>query len=455
VTETTDSPATGADRRSDGSAVDVGSAARRLTVVVGICGGIAAYKAVSVVRELVLRGHDVHVVPTEAALRFVGAPTLEAISRNPVHTSVFDDVAQVRHVALGQQADLIVVAPATAHTLAKLAHGLSDDLLGTTVLASTAPLVVAPAMHTQMWQAAATTDNVALLRSRGVVVVGPDDGPLTGGDSGPGRLSEPEAIVDAALAAVSSLSAASRDGAEEAPPADLAGRRVVVTAGGTREPIDPVRWIGNRSSGKQGLELARAATARGAEISLVLAHVDPEVAEAAGRLARVAVTTVGTADELRRAALQEAADADVVVMAAAVADWRPAEVAAAKLKKDDAGDRLTLELVRTADVLAELAAERRPGRVVVGFAAETATDRDDLLALGRQKLARKGADLLVLNRVGWTEGFGADDTEVVLLGADGAEVGGAAGSKADAAHAVWDAAVRVLAARPGDATDAS
>jgi len=447
VTETADSPAAGAARTPD-----AGSEAPRLTVVVGICGGIAAYKAVSVVRELVLRGHDVHVVPTDAALRFVGAPTLEAISRNPVHSSVFDDVAQVRHVALGQQADLIVVAPATAHTLAKLAHGLSDDLLGTTVLASTAPLVVAPAMHTQMWRAAATTDNVALLRSRGVVVVGPDDGPLTGGDSGPGRLSEPEAIVDAALAAAAG---AARDGAEEAPLADLAGCRVVVTAGGTREPIDPVRWIGNRSSGKQGLELARAASARGAEVALVLAHVDPEVAEAAGRLVRVTVTPVGTADELRRAALREAADADVVVMAAAVADWRPAEVAPAKLKKDDAGERLTLELVRTDDVLAELAAERRPGRVVVGFAAETAPGRDELLALGRRKLSRKRADLLVLNRVGWTEGFGADDTEVVVLGADGGEVGGATGSKADAAHAVWDAAARVLAARPGDATDAS
>jgi phosphopantothenoylcysteine decarboxylase/phosphopantothenate--cysteine ligase len=207
-------------------------ASRRLTVVVGICGGIAAYKAVSVVRELVLRGHDVHVVPTEAALRFVGAPTLEAISRNPVHTSVFDDVAQVRHVALGQRADLVVVAPATAHTLAKLAHGLSDDLLGTTVLASTAPLVVAPAMHTQMWRAAATTANVDVLRSRGVLVVGPDDGPLTGGDSGPGRLSEPAVIVDAALAAVGSAEHTAE--VEEATRRDLAGRVVVVTAGGTR-----------------------------------------------------------------------------------------------------------------------------------------------------------------------------------------------------------------------------
>jgi phosphopantothenoylcysteine decarboxylase/phosphopantothenate--cysteine ligase len=437
---------------TDGDAVGAGD--RRLTVVVGVCGGIAAYKAVSVVRELVLRGHDVHVVPTEAALRFVGAPTLEAISRNPVHTSVFDDVAQVRHVALGQQADLIVVAPATAHTLAKLAHGLSDDLLGTTVLASTAPLVVAPAMHTQMWQAASTTDNVALLRARGVVVVGPDDGPLTGGDSGPGRLSEPDVIVDTALAVVAGR-------AEEAPRSDLdgrdlagrdlagrdlAGRVVVVTAGGTREPLDPVRWLGNRSSGKQGVAVAREAAARGARVVFVAAHVDDDVAAAARGLSGVEVRTAGTAAELEVATTAAAGEADVVVMAAAVADWTPASVADAKLKKDDAGDRLTLDLVRTVDVLAGLVARRREGQVVVGFAAETSTGRDDLIALGRRKLARKPADLLVLNQVGWAEGFGRDESVAVLLGRDGTVVRESSGTKTDTARALLDAVVSLLGA---------
>nr|MBP1190744.1 phosphopantothenoylcysteine decarboxylase/phosphopantothenate--cysteine ligase [Frigoribacterium sp. PvP032] len=432
--------------------------ARRLTVVVGICGGIAAYKAVSVVRELVLRGHDVHVVPTEAALRFVGAPTLEAISRNPVHTSVFDDVAQVRHVALGQQADLIVVAPATAHTLAKLAHGLSDDLLGTTVLASTAPLVVAPAMHTQMWQAASTTDNVALLRARGVVVVGPDDGPLTGGDSGPGRLSEPDVIVDAALAVVVGRAEEARQrdlAGRDLASRDLAGRVVVVTAGGTREPLDPVRWLGNRSSGKQGLAVAREAAARGARVVFVAAHVDDDVAAAVAQLPGTEVRTAGTAAELDVATTAAAESADVLVMAAAVADWTPASVADAKLKKDDAGDRLTLDLVRTVDVLAGLVARRREGQVVVGFAAETSTGRDDLIALGRRKVARKPADLLVLNQVGWAEGFGRDESVAVLLGRDGTVVGESSGTKADTARALLDAVVSLLGAASAGAASAT
>src|SRR5690606_23436581 len=278
-----------------------------LRVVVGIAGGIAAYKAVGVVREFVLRGHEVHVVATDAALRFVGRPTLEAISRNPVQTELFDGVAEVRHVALGQAADLVVVAPATANTLAKLAGGFADDLLGTTILASTAPLVVAPAMHTEMWHNAATRDNVATLRARGVHVVGPASGQLTGADSGPGRMAEPVEIVDAALAALS--------------PRDLAGRRVVVTAGGTREPLDPVRFIGNRSSGRQGVALAEAARDRGAEVVLVAAHL--EVAAPAG----VELREVGTAEELRTAVLDEVSDADAVIMAAAVADYRPESVA--------------------------------------------------------------------------------------------------------------------------------
>ena len=404
---------------------------RRLTVVVGVSGGIAAYKAVSVVRGFVQLGHDVHVVPTEAALRFVGVPTFEAISRNPVHTSVFDDVAQVRHVALGQAADLVVVAPATAHTLASIAHGLADDLLGTTILASTAPLVVAPAMHTEMWRNAATAANVELLRSRGVVVVGPDDGPLTGGDSGPGRLTEPDEIVAAALAVVSS--------AAGAPPRDLAGRRVVVTAGGTREPLDPVRFLGNRSSGRQGLALARAAVSRGADVTLVAAHLDDDVARQARSLVRVRVVDVGTAQELREATVASSSGADVVVMAAAVADYRPRAIADTKIRKDEQGDVLTLELVRNPDVLAELSASRLDGQVVVGFAAETAGSPDEMLELGRRKLARKGCDLLVLNPVGWSHGFGSDESDATVLDASGDVVGSTAGSKDDVARLVLDA----------------
>lgn len=389
-----------------------------LRVVVGISGGIAAYKAVGVVRELVLRGHEVHVVATDAALRFVGRPTLEAISRNPVQTELFDGVAEVRHVALGQSADLVVVAPATANTLAKLAAGLSDDLLGTTVLASTAPLVVAPAMHTEMWQNAATQANVATLRARGVHVVGPASGQLTGSDSGPGRMSEPVDIVDAALAALR--------------PGDLAGRRVVVTAGGTREPLDPVRFLGNRSSGRQGVALAEAARDRGASVVLVAAHL--EVAPPAG----VEVLEVGTAEELRSATLRAAADADVVIMAAAVADYRPETVAEGKIKKDREGDELNLRLVRNPDILAELAGESRPGRTLIGFGAETEPDDDALLELGRAKLARKGCDHLVVNRVGWSEGFATADNSVVIVSRPGDIVTRASGSKREVADAILD-----------------
>ena len=421
-------------------------APRRLSVVVGVSGGIAAYKAVGVVRGLVLRGHDVHVVPTEAALRFVGAPTWEATSRNPVHTSVFDDVAEVRHVALGQRADLIVVAPATAHTLAKIAHGLSDDLLGTTILASTAPLVVAPAMHTEMWLNPATVANVDLLRSRGVTVVGPDDGPLTGGDVGPGRLVEPDEIVTTALARYSDATgrAASPDAVpgdrdEEARVADLDGLRLVVSLGGTREPLDPVRFVGNRSSGKQGAALALAAARRGARVTVVAAALDGAVRQMLETGDVIDVVEVGTALELEAAMTEHAPVADVVVMAAAVADYRPVSVADGKIRKDESGDELTVRLVRTPDVLAGLVARRAVGQVVVGFAAETAADRDELLSLGRAKQRRKGADLLVLNTVGWTTGFGSDDTAVVVIDADGEVVSEAEGTKTAVAETVLDA----------------
>jgi phosphopantothenoylcysteine decarboxylase/phosphopantothenate--cysteine ligase len=381
----------------------------------------------------------VHVVPTEAALRFVGAPTLEAISRNPVHTSVFDDVAQVRHVALGQQADLIVVAPATAHTLARIAHGLSDDLLGTTILASTAPLVVAPAMHTEMWRNAATVANVELLRSRGVTLVGPADGPLTGGDSGPGRLSEPDEIVSAALSVVGRASSEADDTAEEARVGDLEGVRLVVSAGGTREPLDPVRFIGNRSTGKQGAAIALAAARRGAIVTVVAAELDGAVLRTIAAVPGVRVLPVSTALELETAMRVEAATNDVVVMTAAVADYRPAEVAAGKIKKDDTGDEMVVRLVRNPDVLAGLVAERRLGQTVVGFAAETTDDRDELVALGRTKQVRKGADLLVLNSVGWSSGFGSDDTAVVVIDRDGSEVAEARGTKHEVADALLDA----------------
>lgn len=391
-----------------------------MNVVVGITGGIAAYKAVAVVRGLVLAGHDVHVVATEAALRFVGRPTLEAISRNPVHTDLYEGVAEVRHVALGQRADLIVVAPATANTIAKVALGLADDLLGTTILASEAPLVLAPAMHTEMWLDPATQANVATLTARGVHFVGPGSGRLTGSDSGPGRMAEPDDI----LAAAESF----------ARPRDLTGRRILVTAGGTREPLDPVRFLGNRSSGKQGIAIARAAAARGADVVLIAANIDDDLA-----LAGLAdVRRVGTAAELYDAARDAAADADVVVMAAAVADYRPDEVAERKIKKDDRGDELTLRLVRTPDILAGLAADRPPGQVVVGFAAETEPDRDALLELGIAKAARKGVDYLVVNRVGWSEGFGTDANAVVIVSRDGDIVTEAEGSKAAVADRLLD-----------------
>jgi phosphopantothenoylcysteine decarboxylase/phosphopantothenate--cysteine ligase len=392
--------------------------AEPLRVVVGVSGGIAAYKAVGVVREFVLRGHDVHVIATDAALRFVGRPTLEAISRNPVQTELFDGVAEVRHVALGQAADLVVVAPATANTLAKLAAGLSDDLLGTTILASTAPLVVAPAMHTEMWQNAATRDNVATLRARGVHVVGPASGQLTGSDSGPGRMAEPADIVDAALAALR--------------PRDLAGRRVVVTAGGTREPLDPVRFLGNRSSGRQGVALAEAARDRGAQVVLVAAHL--EVRAPAG----IEVRAAGTAEELRAATVDAASGADAVVMAAAVADYRPETVADAKIKKEQQGDELALRLVRNPDILAELAAEHVAGRTVIGFAAETEPDDTALLELGRAKVARKGCDYLVVNRVGWSEGFATEGNAVVIVSRAGDIVTRASGTKREVADAILD-----------------
>ena len=391
-----------------------------LNVVVGITGGIAAYKAVAVVRALVLAGHDVHVVATDAALKFVGKPTLEAISRNTVHTDLYEGVAEVRHVAIGQAADLIVIAPATANSIAKLAAGIADDLLGNTILASTAPVVIAPAMHTEMWQNPATVANVAVLRSRGIHVVGPAVGQLTGTDSGAGRMSEPDDIVAAALAVVA--------------PKDLAGKRVLVTAGGTREALDPVRYIGNRSSGKQGLAIAHAAAARGASVTLVGANLEVRAAASES----LTVVHVGSTLELEAAVVAAAPDADVVIMAAAVADYRPESVAQAKIKKETQGDTLQLTLVKNPDILAGLAARRVAGQTIIGFAAETEQQRDALVELGRAKIARKGADYLVLNRVGWTEGFATDGNAIIVLDRAGDIVSEASGSKASVAERILD-----------------
>ena len=404
-----------------------------MKVVVGITGGIAAYKAVGVVRALVLAGHDVHVVPTQAALRFVGRPTLEAISRNPVESDLYEGVAEVRHVALGQTADLIVIAPATANTLAKLAVGLADDLLGTTVLASAAPLVVAPAMHTEMWAHAATQANVRTLEERGVIVVGPASGQLTGTDSGAGRMSEPADIVAAALDAAV---AANRDLDRTVTPVPddrLAGRKILVSAGGTREPVDPVRFLGNSSTGSQGVALAEAARDRGADVVLLAANLEVPVPIG------VRVVVVTTAQSMLEAARREAIDADIVIMAAAVADYRPSTVADSKLKKEHVGDSMTLELVKNPDVLASLAANRPgPGQVVVGFAAETESDAQRLLALGREKIARKGADFLVLNEVGFDRGFGPGETAVTVIDRFGGVVGEASGAKSSVAAAILD-----------------
>jgi phosphopantothenoylcysteine decarboxylase/phosphopantothenate--cysteine ligase len=390
-----------------------------MKVVVGITGGIAAYKAVSVVRAFVLAGHSVQVVATDAALRFVGKPTLEAISRNPVYTELYEGVAEVRHVAIGQSADLIVVAPATANFIAQLAGGFAADLLGNTILASRAPIVLAPAMHTEMWQNAATRANVATLRARGIAIVGPAVGQLTGTDAGPGRMSEPDEIVAAALAAVT-------------PSGDLAGRRILVTAGGTREPLDPVRFIGNRSSGKQGVALARAAAARGADVTLIGANLEVDAPGA------MRVVHVGTTTELAEAVHTEAVKSDIVIMAAAVADYRPETVADAKIRKETQGDVLTLTLVKNPDILHDVSATKGPGQLVVGFAAETETDPVELLKIARAKVARKGCDFLVVNSVGWTTGFATEGNAVTILNAAGDIVGEASGSKSEVADRLLD-----------------
>lgn len=400
-----------------------------MNIVVGVTGGIAAYKTVHLVRLLIKAGHEVTVVPTEDALRFVGLPTWESISRNPVTTSVHEDVARVRHVALGQAADLVIVAPATANTIAKMTAGLADDLLGTTLLATTAPVAIAPAMHTEMWRHPSTQANIATLRERGVAILGPADGELTGGDAGPGRMLEPEQVFDAALALLR--------------PKDMAGLRVAVSAGGTREPLDPVRFLGNRSSGRQGVALALAAADRGAEVALVASHVEAGVLTDAERHPSVHVVHAGTAAELGEAMRHAAADAGVVVMAAAVADYRPATVAEGKLTKES-GSLTSIDLVENDDIVAGLSASRRPGQTIIAFAAETPRDDAELLDRARRKRERKGVDLLVVNEVGWERGFESAENVVQVVGEGGAVIASASGTKREVADGIWDA---VIAAR--------
>jgi phosphopantothenoylcysteine decarboxylase/phosphopantothenate--cysteine ligase len=388
----------------------------------GVSGGIAAYKAAELLRRFTESGHDVTVVPTAAALEFVGAPTWEALSGKAVATDVFADITEVPHVRLGQSADLVVVAPATANTLARAAHGLADDLLTNVLLTARCPVVFAPAMHTEMWEHAATQENVATLRRRGALVIDPAEGRLTGKDTGKGRLPDPVEIFELCQAVLA------RHGAT-----DLAGRRVVVSAGGTREYLDPVRFLGNRSSGIQGYAIARAAAARGAEVTLVAANValpDP---------AGVKVARVETTGQLHDAMTTYAADADAVVMAAAPADFRPTSVSDAKIKKAADGSAPRIELAQNADILRELSQHRsRPGQVVVGFAAETGDATGSVLELARAKLARKGCDLLVVNDVSGGAVFGSADNEAVILGSDGTAAEVPAGTKAALAQVICD-----------------
>ncbi|NRQ39868.1 bifunctional phosphopantothenoylcysteine decarboxylase/phosphopantothenate--cysteine ligase CoaBC [Nonomuraea sp. NN258] len=394
-----------------------------MKVVLGVSGGIAAYKACELLRLFTESGHEVRVVPTREALKFVGEPTWAALSGHPVTTDVWESVHEVPHVRIGQRADLVVVAPATANVLAKAAHGLADDLLTNTLLTARCPVVFAPAMHTEMWQHPATAANVATLRARGAIVIDPAVGRLTGADTGPGRLPDPAEIFQVCLRVL------------RGSPNDLAGRKVVVSAGGTREAIDPVRYIGNRSSGLQGYALARTAAARGAEVTLVAANVSlPDPAGA--KVVRVESTA-----DLREAVLAAAADADVVVMAAAVADFRPAARHDVKIKKTD-GEPAPIELAKNPDILAELGERRRAARaagtphprVIVGFAAET----HDVLANGQAKLARKGCDLLVVNQVGENLAFGTPDNAATVLVAGGEPVEVPRGPKDDVADAVWN-----------------
>lgn len=448
-----------------------------MRILLGVSGGIAAYKVAIALRLLREGGHQVRVIPTEAALEFVGKATWEALSGEPVTTSVFDGTAQVDHVRLGREADLVVVAPATADLLARAATGRADDLLTTTLLTVSCPVLLAPAMHTEMWAHPATRANVATLRERGVHVLEPAVGRLTGADSGAGRMPEPEEIVAAALVSGAGAGAGANaaagggtassaelgvgqdevDGGHGAEPttegrahADLRGVTVAVSAGGTREALDPVRFLGNRSSGRQGVALAAAAAARGATVHLAAANVDSALLPQG-----VHVHEVESTAELQDVMTSLANDADVLVMAAAVADFRPSQSAEAKTKKRADGSVAPIELVQNPDILAGLVSLRRPGQVIVGFAAETGDEDGSVLDHGRAKAKRKGADLLAVNAVGSGTGFGDVPNTVHLLDAAGEQVGHASGSKDEVADVIWDAAAELLTQRAPAANGAA
>ena len=439
-------------------------------IVVGVSGSISAYKATFIIRQLRAAGHEVKVVASAAALKFIGESTLAALSGAPVASQLFSDAGAVEHVAIAEWAQLLLIAPASADLIAKLAVGRADDMLTTTALTTTAPIVISPAMHTQMWQHPATVANVEILRSRGVKVIEPASGRLTGKDSGPGRLPEPEQIVAQALEflrqsehskaasngggaqvvdAVQNQGEPSQDQPGQNQPdqdlaardlqfsQDLAGKHFVISAGGTREAIDPVRFLGNRSSGLQGIALARAAVERGAHVTLVAANI--EAALLAQLPEQVEIVKVVSALQLRDAVHEAGRSAQVIVMCAAVADFRPKTYAGFKLKKStDSGETdksYTLELVENPDILAGLAAQRlNEGQVIVGFAAETGDEHTSALEYGRRKALKKGADLLAVNTVGATSGFGDVANEIHILDSHGQQVGHSAGSKLQVAR---------------------
>lgn len=434
-------------------------------MVVGVGGGIAAYKAAALVRFFSERGHDVRVIPTANALRFIGAATFEALSGNPVATDVFDRVDEVQHVRLGQEADLIVIAPGTADLMARLAAGRADDLLTSSCLVATCPVVIAPAMHTEMWEHPATQRNVATLRSDGLIVLEPAHGRLTGTDTGPGRMLEPQQIGTLALTAHAVASPERRTW-----PRDLEGLRVVISAGGTREPLDPVRFLGNQSSGRQGYALADIAVHRGAEVTLIRGSVDALDTPAGAQL-----VAVSTAEEMHQAVLEHGADADIIIMAAAVADFRAKEQADSKVKKAksaaqagdsqaaaEAPEEKTIELVENPDILKSVVEVRQPGQFVVGFAAETGDDNHTPLDYAVAKFLRKGCDLLMANTVGEGKVFGQESNSGWLLSradddapSSGEEsdqpdvINGVAvtpvpeGTKYEVAFALWDRVVEV------------
>ncbi|QKT07287.1 bifunctional phosphopantothenoylcysteine decarboxylase/phosphopantothenate--cysteine ligase CoaBC [Gordonia sp. X0973] len=401
----------------------------RKRILVGVGGGIAAYKACAVIRHFTEAGHDVHVIPTDAALNFVGAATFEALSGHPVSTTVFDRVDEVAHVRLGQEADLFVVAPATADLLSRAATGRADDLLTASLLTARCPVLFAPAMHTEMWEHPATVDNVTMLRRRGSIVMPPATGRLTGRDSGAGRLPEP--------AEIGMLGDLLLD-EPEALPFDLDGVHILISAGGTREALDPVRYLGNHSSGKQGFALARAAAARGADVAVVAGSTS-----GAGDPAGVEIVPIASAVELSDEMTKRAREADVIIMAAAVADFRPVVVADAKIKKGATGPA-PIELETNPDILAGLVQARGRGEigadtVIVGFAAETGDENGGVLEHGRAKFARKGCDLLVVNPVGSGKAFGTEDNTGWLLSTAGTETALPLTSKTLLASRILDA----------------